>query len=322
MNDGRRALAELAHVEGDYVFLRFGPIERRYELKNFSKEDHEFVRNWFSKARCGACNQPLTTRSKKVGRKSYHLACFRCVACGKGFQGGDRFQVDQWGNLGHVEHVPQLFDCDSCGRLFPRRGASRDQILPDGRVSCLICRDDAVFDLEELKGIRNEATVILQAVGIAPPEDSIELKLVSRRELDNEAKRIHVGGNLKGLTVTQLRRVTFKGKTSINFSHTVYVLFGLPKSELRSVISHELMHVWLNERGVEAPADIIEGFCNLGSDQVLRQDPSRLAWILIGNMKTNPSPAYGGGYRKMMAHLEKSGWPRMLSEMKARAKKN
>ena len=322
MNDGRRALAELAHVEGDHVFLRFGPIERRYELKNFSKEDHEYVRNWFSKARCGACNQPLTTRTKKAGRKSYHLTCFRCVACGKGFRGGDRFQVDQWGNLGHVEHVPQLFDCDSCGRLFPRRGASRDQILPDGRVSCLICRDDAVFDLEELKGIRNEATVILQAVGIAPPEGSIELKLVSRRELDNEAKRIHVGGNLKGLTVTQLRRVTFKGKTSINFSHTVYVLFGLPKSELRSVISHELMHIWLNERGVEAPADIIEGFCNLGSDQVLRQDPSRLAWILIGNMKTNPSPAYGGGYRKMMAHLEKSGWPRMLSEMKARAKKN
>jgi hypothetical protein len=228
MNDGRRALAELAHVAGDYVFLRFGPIERRYELKNFSEDDHEYVRNWFSKARCGACNQPLTTRSKKAGRKSYHLACFQCVACGKGFRGGDRFQVDQWGNLGHVEHVPQLFDCDSCGRLFPRRGASRDQVLPDGRVSCRICRDDAVFDLEALKGIRNEVTVILQAVGIAPPEGSIELKLVSRRELDNEAKRIHVGGNLKGLTVTQLRRVTFKGKTSINFSHAVYVLFGLP----------------------------------------------------------------------------------------------
>ena len=94
MNDGRRAVAELAHVEGDYVFLRFGPIERRYELKNFSEEDHEYVRNWFSKARCGACNQPLTTRTKKAGRKSYHLTCFRCVACGKGFRGGDRFQVD------------------------------------------------------------------------------------------------------------------------------------------------------------------------------------------------------------------------------------
>ena len=321
MNDGRRALAELAHVEGEYLFLRFGPVERRYPLKNFSEEDHEYVRNWSSKARCGACNQPLTTRTKKAGRKSYHLACFRCVACGKGFQGGDRFQIDQWGNLGHVEHIAQLFDCDSCGRLFPRKGASRNQVLSDNRVACKQCRDDAVFDLEELKSIRNETTVILKEVGISPPEGVIEWKLVSRRELDNEAKRIHVGGNLKGLTVTQLRRVTSKSETITSFSHKVYVLFGLPKSELRSVISHELMHVWLNERGVEAPADVIEGFCNLGSDQVLRQDPSRLAWILIGNMQTNPSPSYGAGYRKMMAHLQKTGWPRMLAEMKARAKK-
>ncbi|MFP6900613.1 MAG: protein DA1, partial [Opitutales bacterium] len=262
------------------------------------------------------------TRSKKAGKKSYHLACFQCVACRKGFRGGDRFQVDQWGNLGHLQHQSLTYDCGSCGRMFARRGVSRDLVLADGRVACRVCRDDAVFELEELNSIRNEVDLILESVGIARPVGSVEMKLVSRRELSNEAKRIHVGGNLKGLTVSKFRQVTFKGKTEVTFAHVVYVLFGLPKSELRSVISHEMMHVWLNEREVGAPADVIEGFCNLGSDQVLRQDPSRLAWILIDNMKTNTSPTYGGGYRKMMAHLNKIGWPRMIAEMDARGKKH
>jgi hypothetical protein len=95
----------------------------------------------------------------------------------------------------------------------------------------------------------------------------------------------------------------------------------MPKAELRSVISHELMHVWLNERGVEGPADVIEGFCNLGSDHVLRQDPSRLAVHLMENMKTDKSPVYGTGYRKMIARLKQIGWARMLNEMQARGKK-
>ncbi len=321
MTDGRRALAELAYVEGDQIFLRFGPLERRYGLEVFSKDDREYVRDWLSKERCGACNQPVTTRSKKVGKSSYHLACFQCAACSKSFRGGDRFQLDQWGTLAHVTHVTQMFDCGSCGRLFPRRGASRDQIYPDNRVACRVCRDDAILDLEELKSLRNEVTVILESVGIARPGGAVELKLVSKRELDNEAKRIHVGGNLKGLTVSRFRTVSSKKGSETTFFHAVYVLFGLPKSEIRSVIAHELMHVWLNERQVEAPADVIEGFCNLGSDHVLRQDTTRVAWILMDNMKTNPSPAYGGGYRKMIARLGQVGWPRILAEMEARGKK-
>ena len=322
MTDGRRALAELASVEGDQIFLRFGPRERRYSLKTFSAADHEYVRDWLTKKRCGACNQPLTTRSKKAGKQSYHVACFQCIACNKSFSGGDRFSFDQWGNFAHAQHLPLTFDCGSCSRFFSRRSASRDQTYPDGRVACRVCRDDAVLNSDQLKSIRNEVFVLLESVGIAQPKGSIELKLVSKRELDNEAKRIHVGVNLKGLTVSQLRKVTFKGETTVTFSHVIYVLFGLPKSEVRSVLAHETMHVWLNESEVDAPADVIEGFCNLGSDHVLHQDPSRLAWILIDNMKTNPNPAYGGGYRKMIARLGQIGWPRMLTEMKARAKKN
>ena len=217
MTDGRRALAELAYVEGDQIFLRFGPLERRYGLEVFSKDDREYVRDWLSKERCGACNQPVTTRSKKVGKSSYHLACFQCAACSKSFRGGDRFQLDQWGTLAHVTHVTQMFDCGSCGRLFPRRGASRDQIYPDNRVACRVCRDDAILDLEELKSLRNEVTVILESVGIARPGGAVELKLVSKRELDNEAKRIHVGGNLKGLTVSRFRTVSSKKGSETTF---------------------------------------------------------------------------------------------------------
>ncbi|MFP6854286.1 MAG: LIM domain-containing protein, partial [Opitutales bacterium] len=129
MSDGRRAIAELAYVEGNEIFLRFGPLERRYSADIFSEADREYVRNWLRKERCGACNQPLTTRTKKAGKNSYHLSCFQCVACRKPFRGGDRFQLDQWGNLAHVQHLPYTYDCSSCGRLFLRRGASRDQIF-------------------------------------------------------------------------------------------------------------------------------------------------------------------------------------------------
>ncbi|MFP6900102.1 MAG: hypothetical protein VCA36_04115, partial [Opitutales bacterium] len=57
LTDGRRALAELAYVEGGQIFLRFGPVERRYGLDDFSAPDQEYVKKWLGKERCGACNQ-------------------------------------------------------------------------------------------------------------------------------------------------------------------------------------------------------------------------------------------------------------------------
>ena len=321
MTNGRRALAELTFAEGSFIFLRFGPLERRFELNEFSQVDREYVRKWVGKERCAACNLPLTTRIKKTANKTYHLSCFHCLACGKSFKGGDRFILGQWGNLVHSQHQSQTFQCGSCRRFFPRRGASTKQQFSDGRVVCRVCLQDAVFDKETLSELHTELSAMMKDKGIASPEGKVEFKLVSKRELNNQAKRIHVGGNLKGLTVSRFRKESSKGETTVTFSHIVYVLFGMPKAELRSVISHELMHVWLNERGVEGPADVIEGFCNLGSDHVLRQDPSRLAVHLMENMKTDKSPVYGTGYRKMIARLKQIGWARMLNEMQARGKK-
>ena len=50
-------------------------------------------------------------------------------------------------------------------------------------------------------------------------------------------------------------------------------------------------------------------------------ETSKLSSILMENMLNNPSPVYGGGYRKMSDRLEKLGWPRLLAELRSKSRK-
>ena len=318
--DGRKAEGELFEVVGDEVGLVISGQEYRFPLSRFTPADRAFVRQWQTKPRCKLCSKPLGTRTMEAGGKTYHTSCFRCLVCKKVFKGGDKFRRDQWGMLAHVNHFPFVATCDSCGRMFVKREARREQILSDGRVACLDCLRNPILDEKTLAIVNVRVKELLGTLGIGKFKGKIKLLLVDKPKLDAEAKRIHAGGNLKGLTLTKFRTVT-KGNTSnTTFEHRIMVLFGLPHVECEAVLAHEYMHIWLNERFIEESPNVVEGFCNLGSAALLKTETSKLSSILMNNMLNNPSPVYGEGYRQMAKRLTKMGWPRLLADMSAKGK--
>ncbi len=319
--DGRKAEGELFEVVGDEIGLLIGRQEFRFPLSRFIPADHSFVRQWQSKPRCHLCHNPLGTRTMEAGGRTYHTSCFRCLVCKKVFKGGDKFRRDQWGMLAHVEHFSFVATCGSCGRMFRKRDARPQQVLRDGRIACLSCLGNAVLDEATLGLVNDRVKESLSKCGIEKPDGKITLFIVDKTKLDIEAKRIHAGGNLKGLTLTKFRTVTKGDVSNTTFEHRIMVLFGLPHVECEAVLAHEYMHVWLNERFIEGSLGTIEGFCNLGSAALLKLETSKLSSILMNNMLNNPNPVYGDGYRKMASRLNQIGWSRLLGEMRARAKK-
>lgn len=322
-SDGRRAQGELFEVVGDEIGLRIRGREYRFPITRFSSEDQAYVREWLRSPRCELCARPLgKNKTMKAGDKSYHAGCFRCLVCRNVFKPGESFRRDKWGMLVHVNHYAQAASCGSCSKIFARQGARREQFLPDGRVVCLSCLGDGVYQDQALREVDARVTGALRSVGIDKPEGKITLELVDRSALLKEGKRIRVTGeNLKGLTLTKFRTTTKGSVSNTTFEHRIMVLYGLPYVECQAVLAHEYLHVWLNERFVDASPAEVEGFCNLGSHLLLQKESGKLSSVLMQNMKESTSPIYGVGYRRMVQLLARRGWPGLLADMAAKAKR-
>jgi len=322
-SDGRRAQGELFEVAGEEIGLRIRGREYRFPLSRFSAADQTYVREWLRSPRCELCARALgKSKTMKAGDKTYHTGCFRCLVCRNVFKPGESFRRDKWGMLVHVNHYAQAASCDSCSKIFARRGARREQFLPDGRAVCLTCLGDGVYQDQALKEVNARVKAALTGVGIDEPKGKITLALVDKSTLEKEGKRIRItGGNLKGLTLTKFRTTTRGSVSNTTFEHRIMVLYGLPYVECQAVLAHEYLHVWLNERFVDASPAEVEGFCNLGSHLMLQKESGKLSSVLMQNMKESTSPIYGGGYRRMVQLLARRGWPRLLADMAAKAKR-
>lgn len=219
----------------------------------------------------------------------------------------------------HVEHFSQTGLCGTCSRIFPKRNAIKEQFFADGRMTCGPCLRDGIFKLDLLKEVEKRIWPTLMQVGFAKPKGKITLQLVDRTTLLREAAKISASGNLRGLTLTKYKVVKGGKNPGTTFEHRIFVLSGLPYVECVSVLAHEHIHIWLNERFIESTPPIVEGFCNLASSLVLQKEKSKLSSILLENMDKSSSPVYGAGYRMMKQKLAQAGWPALLNELKKKS---
>lgn len=317
--NGVRSEGELFEVVGDRIGLRIRGRDYHFSINRFTPADQAYVKQWMKVPRCEACSGTLGTRSIKAGKASYHTACFRCMVCKKNFGPGNRFRKDGWGGMVHVEHFTHTGLCGTCSRIFPKQSASKEQFFADGRMSCKACLEYAIFKLELLKEVDTRVWKSLIQVGFVKPKGKIILELVDQKTLLREASKINARGNLRGLTLTKYRVVKGGKNPGTTFDHRIYVLYGLPYTECISVLAHEHVHVWLNERFIDAPSPVVEGFCNLASLTVLQKEKSKLSSILLENMNSSTSLVYGAGYRKMRQKLGQIGWPALIAEMKRKS---
>jgi hypothetical protein len=316
---GNKSEGELFEVVSDRIGLKIRGREYHFSIDKFSPADREYVKQWSRVPRCAVCSGTLGTRSTKAGKASYHTACFRCMVCRKNFGPGNRFRKDGWGGMVHVEHFSQTGLCGTCSRIFPKQNAIKEQFFADGRMTCGPCLRDGIFKLNLLKEVEKRIWPTLMQVGFSKPKGKITLQLVDGATLAREAAKINASGNLRGLTLTKYKVVKGGKNPGTTFEHRIFVLYGLPYVECVSVLAHEHIHVWLNERFIESTPPVVEGFCNLASSLVLQKEKNKLSSILLENMDNSKSPVYGAGYRMMKQKLAQAGWPALLNELKKKS---
>jgi hypothetical protein len=235
----------------------------------------------------------------------------KCAVCLKPIQG--TYIIDPWKQAAHVHHKGvRTLQCASCQRILSTKTSGGGFTYSDGRHICGLCKKSAIVSTIELQRSKNRALQMLKQEGLKGIPPAVPVKLANQGFLNQQL--LHAG-NTKGFTQSQKR---FRNGKIVSQTHVIYILAGLPRVEFESVLAHELMHVWLNEHGIQMPAPLTEGFCNLGAALVCRTYNDDLGKFLLQNMKDNPNIIYGNGFRKMLGHLKRYGWKQLLKKIKAR----
>lgn len=153
-------------------------------------------------------------------------------------------------------------DCFVCG--LPVKSDFTE--LPDGRVLCARDAKNAVLDDDEARKIcedvKQELDRLLSRFVIFPGTN-VETAVVDRVNLQALFKvpgNDYECPNIEGYTQSR----TNHGK----IHHSVSLMSGLPRSELKAVCAHELSHTWVFEnvptaRKKTLGRDAHEGFCEL-----------------------------------------------------------
>lgn len=281
-----------------------------FEGRSYHKECYEK----HVQLRCDACGETIEGQFNIADGKNYHPECYRedilekCNICGQPLAG--KYYTDFWGNSFHLSHSNEFPECSSCGRLICDGLTGGGYELNDGRYLCAICNETAVTDEYQVQTAMRFVRRLLASNHVADLPEDIPVSLVDMKNL----KRISsiYNDSMKGFTDHNMS--TRNGVVVSKTSH-IYILTDLPEVMFRAVLAHELLHVYLFERDLDLRSDIREGFCNLGSELVYEDTPTKFAKYQLANMMESPDPDYGAGYRKMSGILAKRGWRSLLSEL-------
>ncbi len=271
--------------------------------------------------RCAVCGKPINGVYAKDKQGVYHESCFRearlekCIICRLPIDGDH--VVDAWGQSAHPVHQGQkVMMCDSCGRIISPESRNGFR-YKDGRLICGICKKTEVTKGTDVSSLMAELSKMLGSVGIGPVSSRIPVTLVDRTTLIRES-RGNDKENTRGFTKS-IARIE-NGKT-VSFQHRIYILNGLPLTEFKGVLAHEMIHVWLNESRVKMSAKETEGFCNLGIYLVNEKERSDFARVLQNQLEQDEDPVYGDGYRMMKEKLDAMGWPGLVAWVRNGAKR-
>lgn len=265
---------------------------------------------------CVHCGRPIKAEYHRDESGAWHVGCYEkiklepCSACQGPLKG--KIILDPWGNKAHALHGAQKTQiCSICARIVSESTSQNGLRYGDGRVVCGICTMTEVSQPAQIEHAKQAVIAQLQAVGFDYIPGYISVSLADQKRM-NQRLGVHASANSHGYTKTLEKRLG----TQVSREHSVFILFGLPRLVFHGVLAHELLHVWLNDRGLQHWSDKeIEGFCNLGTALVYQNDGTPLAQYLLKRLSEDQNPVYGDGYRLMLARVQKLGWPGLIAEM-------
>ena len=217
------------------------------------------------------------------------------------------FSIDAWGNTFHTQHENEGIFCHSCSRIISQGVTQGGYVYPDGRNLCSLCITTAVNNASEIQTAYESVVIQFKKVGIFDLAENIPVRLVNIHQLNQEAGDLS-HAKLKGCT--QIKTVNITDQLENKFY--ISILSGIPRIEFESVLSHELLHIWLYQNHIKLSPETEEGFCNLGRYLIYQNDQTHFATIHLQAMENDPDPIYGIEYRKMKTKLEQIGWKNLI----------
>jgi hypothetical protein len=267
----------------------------------FMKENHKYYHiecyQELMGLKCEYCQKPINNEYLVSQNKKYHKECFdkispKCSVCGKNLSG--TISVDYYGNKYHLIHENEYTRCTSCNRLVTEALTKGGKKYSDGRSICNLCYPEAIFDNGRISGLLEKVRSSISTLGISISTSSLSVKGVSLTELKNEAGEFY-SKNVKGFCSSEIYS---SSKSGTKYSHTIFVLNGLPAANIESIIAHELMHVWIAQNvKKKLSSSVTEGSCNYVAYLYLKKQSDQNILKLIDEIENDPSPVYGEGFR-------------------------
>jgi len=212
-----------------------------------------------------------------------------CSICGTPILGV--YLVDAYGNKACHHHKDQLHYCLSCGRFCD----SKSTMLDNGVYVCSDCSENVPSDIDCSRIVQHIRKKYRELpIGIIP---SFNLVRLSYCDWPRDHKSV-------GLAIRD-------GK-----SYTIRVLDCLSKTSFAEVMAHELLHLWLYDHSLVPSERITEGFCNLGSFEILSGIQTDKAKVKLQNIISNPDSIYGEGFRMVKQVYDVAGWDGVIERIK------
>jgi hypothetical protein len=246
----------------------------------------------------------LSGRVVEYQGKTYHAGCYetagpRCGVCAGTLRGS--FVTLGEGFTYHRECFEATPRCEGCG--LPAAGArGQASRWPDGRVTCEVCRKEAVTDPATAALVCEDARSALAGTLGLEVRVPTPVVLVAKPALLGLAGEL-AHPNLKALTVVEEEVVP--GAVRGPRSYRINVLSGLPRGALIGVLGHEVFHVLQSEASNrERDPALREGSANYAQLRILegRKDVQRARFL-----EQDKDPIYGEGLRRFERLVKERG---------------
>ena len=198
--------------------------------------------------------------------------------------------------------------CLFCGRAHGRVAGPGWRPFTDALLRCPTCVRDAVENQTQARRHLPRIRSDMAAIGVALAT-RVLVRLVPPSHIAADA-RLPPTGVVLGVT----EQVTV-GVSPAQIVE-IRIAAGQPMLHFGASVAHEIGHAWLVQQGAPPLArPVEEGLCQLFAHGWLKRRPEPLSEELRRQLRLNPDPVYGAGFRTVHAAARRHGVGTVLTAL-------
>lgn len=224
-----------------------------------------------------------------------HNRRLECAICHNPVSG--QYILDNYGSV--VCHRHAIESCCICGRIITGPRVN----VPGYGYACTECGMAVKYD--ELEQIRLKVNRFYEALRIFIPGYRLTLRHAQDMA---DTYRPHFSTPPLG--------AAWRDDATPDHKYRIDIMSQQSKVSLGNTLAHELLHLWQYHRGINAPKEYAEGFCNLGAFLFTATVDKDEALVHLSRMMENRDKSYGVAFRQLKVLYDVYGLPTVISAMK------